>query len=86
MSQATSRSVPGTSRGTTAPLSSFASAASHSTAPVTWSPADSTRTSAVLGERDSLVPRLLQVLWNDEQFRFRFQRNDRRVAAAQPDR
>ena len=49
VSQATSRSVPGTSRGTTAPLSSLASAASHSTAPVTWSSADSTRTSAVFG-------------------------------------
>src|ERR1017187_5268420 len=51
VSQATSRSVPGTSSGLTAPLSSFLSRAWQSTAPVTCPSSESTRTSELLGAR-----------------------------------
>src|SRR5215469_4667414 len=40
----------------------------------------------VRGEADPFIPRLRQVLWNDEQFLFRFERNDTGAATPQPDR
>ncbi len=53
VSQMTSRSVPGMSSGRTAPLSSLASRASLSTAPVTCPFSASTRTSEVFGSNST---------------------------------
>ena len=87
VSQMTSRSVPGISSGRTAPLSSLASRASQSTAPVTCpSCGQHPDQRGVRGEQHALVPGLLQVLGDDQQLVFGLQRDDGGRAAAQPDR